>query len=146
MLLTQMMLFHNMVQILFVYMKCSWVHSGFVPFPTYPLSDIFIFLSVIYLTINPLFYFPFNFSFHSNLHSSFTFRDSKTWSTSGIDGVHRFLARVWRLVVGSPSVDGKFNVGTVDLDGEPSLEQLRSLHRCISKVIISISFALQKKN
>ncbi|XP_057764982.1 leucine--tRNA ligase, chloroplastic/mitochondrial isoform X1 [Salvia miltiorrhiza] len=62
------------------------------------------------------------------------FRDSKTWSTSGIDGVHRFLARVWRLVVGSPSLDGKFNVGTVDLDGEPSLEQLRCLHRCISKV------------
>ncbi|KAG6383828.1 hypothetical protein SASPL_156403 [Salvia splendens] len=62
------------------------------------------------------------------------FRDSKIWSTSGIDGVHRFLARVWRLVVGSPSLDGKYNVGTVDLDGEPSLEQLRCLHRCISKV------------
>ncbi|KAL0363174.1 UNVERIFIED_CONTAM: Leucine--tRNA ligase, chloroplastic/mitochondrial [Sesamum calycinum] len=62
------------------------------------------------------------------------FRDSKTWSTSGIDGVHRFLARVWRLVVGSPSVDGKFKDGTVGLDGEPSLEQLRCLHRCINKV------------
>ncbi|KAI3456516.1 hypothetical protein Pfo_013179 [Paulownia fortunei] len=62
------------------------------------------------------------------------FRDSKTWSTSGIDGVHRFLARVWRLIVGSPSVDGKFKVGTVDLDGEPSMEQLRCLHRCINKV------------
>ncbi|KAL2244979.1 UNVERIFIED_CONTAM: Leucine--tRNA ligase, chloroplastic/mitochondrial [Sesamum indicum] len=62
------------------------------------------------------------------------FRDSKTWSTSGIDGVHRFLARVWRLVVGSPSVDGKFKDGTVGLDGEPSLEQLRYLHRCINKV------------
>ncbi|KAK4398883.1 Leucine--tRNA ligase, chloroplastic/mitochondrial [Sesamum angolense] len=62
------------------------------------------------------------------------FRDSKTWSTSGIDGVHRFLARVWRLVVGSPSVDGKFKDGTVGLDGDPSLEQLRCLHRCINKV------------
>ncbi|GFP85080.1 leucine--tRNA ligase [Phtheirospermum japonicum] len=62
------------------------------------------------------------------------FRDTKTWSTSGIDGVHRFLARVWRLIVGSPSVDGKFKAGTVDLDGEPSIEQLRCLHRCISKV------------
>ncbi|KAK6123915.1 hypothetical protein DH2020_042334 [Rehmannia glutinosa] len=41
------------------------------------------------------------------------FLDSKTWSTSGIDGVHRFLARVWRLIVGSPSVDGKFKAGTV---------------------------------
>ncbi|KAL8469086.1 hypothetical protein ACS0TY_032067 [Phlomoides rotata] len=62
------------------------------------------------------------------------FRDSKTWSTSGIDGVHRFLARVWRLIVGSPSVDGKFKVGTVNLTEEPSTEQLRSLHRCINKV------------
>lgn len=67
-----------------------------------------------------------------------TNRDSKTWSTSGIDGVHRFLARVWRLVVGSPSVDGKFKVGTVDLTEEPSMEQLRSLHRCINKVIMFI--------
>ncbi|KAL6546798.1 hypothetical protein OROMI_022519 [Orobanche minor] len=62
------------------------------------------------------------------------FRDTKTWSTSGIDGVHRFLARVWRLIVGSPTVDGKFKAGTIDLDGEPSLEQLRCLHRCINKV------------
>lgn len=53
-----------------------------------------------------------------------------------MDGVYRFLARVWRLVVGSPSLDGKLNVGTVDLDAESSIEQLRSLHRCISKVII----------
>ncbi|KAL6562288.1 hypothetical protein OROGR_003295 [Orobanche gracilis] len=62
------------------------------------------------------------------------FRDTKTWSTSGIDGVHRFLARVWRLIVGSPTVDGKFKAGTIDLDGDPSIEQLRCLHRCINKV------------
>ncbi|KZV51224.1 TRNA synthetase class I (I, L, M and V) family protein isoform 1 [Dorcoceras hygrometricum] len=62
------------------------------------------------------------------------FRDSKTWSTSGIEGVHRFLARVWRLIVGSPSPDGKFRDGTIDLDGEPTSEQLIVLHRCISKV------------
>ncbi|KAL3850893.1 hypothetical protein ACJIZ3_012775 [Penstemon smallii] len=62
------------------------------------------------------------------------FRDSKTWSTSGIEGVHRFLARVWRLIVGSPSPDGLFKDGTVDLEGEPSMDQLRSLHRCIDKV------------
>ncbi|GER52897.1 leucine--tRNA ligase [Striga asiatica] len=61
------------------------------------------------------------------------FRDTKTWSTSGIDGVHRFLARVWRLIVGSPSDDGNFRGGTVDLDSEPSMEQLRVLHRCINK-------------
>ncbi|KAF8031912.1 hypothetical protein BT93_D0967 [Corymbia citriodora subsp. variegata] len=30
-------------------------------------------------------------------------RDSKTWSTSGIEGVYRFLARTWRLLIGSSS-------------------------------------------
>ncbi|XP_073158506.1 leucine--tRNA ligase, chloroplastic/mitochondrial [Henckelia pumila] len=62
------------------------------------------------------------------------FRDSKTWSTSGIEGVHRFLARVWRLIVGSPSPDGKFRDGTVVFVEEPTVEQLSVLHRCISKV------------
>ncbi|KAI3419281.1 Leucyl-tRNA synthetase [Psidium guajava] len=62
------------------------------------------------------------------------FRDSKTWSTSGIEGVHRFLARTWRLLIGSPSPSGTFKGGTVATDVEPSLEQLRSLHKCIAKV------------
>ncbi|XP_010529456.1 PREDICTED: leucine--tRNA ligase, chloroplastic/mitochondrial [Tarenaya hassleriana] len=62
------------------------------------------------------------------------FRDSKTWSTSGIEGVHRFLARTWRLIVGLPSSDGSFKDGTVVTDEEPTLEQLRSLHKCIAKV------------
>ncbi|OWM83379.1 hypothetical protein CDL15_Pgr012860 [Punica granatum] len=62
------------------------------------------------------------------------FRDSKTWSTSGIEGVHRFLGRTWRLIVGSPLPDGLSRAGTVVTDEEPSLEQLRALHRCISKV------------
>lgn len=61
-------------------------------------------------------------------------RDSKTWNTSGIEGVHRFLGRTWRLIVGSPSPDGTFKDGTVAVDEEPTLEQLRSLHRCIAKV------------
>lgn len=62
------------------------------------------------------------------------FSDSKPWNTSGIEGVHRFLARSWRLIVGSPSVNGKYKDGTVALDEEPSIEQLRSLHKCIDKV------------
>lgn len=62
------------------------------------------------------------------------FRDSKTWNTSGIEGVHRFLARTWRLVIGSPQSDGSFKDGTVVTDDEPTLEQLRSLHKCIAKV------------
>ncbi|XP_042520256.1 leucine--tRNA ligase, chloroplastic/mitochondrial isoform X1 [Macadamia integrifolia] len=62
------------------------------------------------------------------------FRDSKTWSTSCIEGVHRFLGRVWRLIVGAPLPNGSFKDGTVVTNNEPSLEQLRCLHKCIEKV------------
>lgn len=62
------------------------------------------------------------------------FRDSKTWNTSGIEGVHRFLGRTWRLIVGSSLPDGTFRGGTVVNDEEPTLEQLRTLHKCIAKV------------
>ncbi|XP_028755225.1 leucine--tRNA ligase, chloroplastic/mitochondrial [Neltuma alba] len=61
-------------------------------------------------------------------------RDSKTWSTSGIEGVHRFLGRTWRLIVGSPLTNGTFKDGTLAVDEEPTVEQLRSLHKCIAKV------------
>ncbi|KAG6501475.1 hypothetical protein ZIOFF_041356 [Zingiber officinale] len=61
-------------------------------------------------------------------------RDSKTWSTGGIEGVHRFLARIWRLIVGPNLSDGSYSDGSVATDDEPSLDQLRALHRCIAKV------------
>ncbi|KAL9268277.1 Leucine--tRNA ligase, chloroplastic/mitochondrial-like protein [Drosera capensis] len=60
--------------------------------------------------------------------------DVKPWNTSGIEGVDRFLGRVWRLVVGSPSPDGSYRDGTVTVDDELTMEQLRTLHRCIQKV------------
>ena len=66
-------------------------------------------------------------------------RDSKTWSTSGIEGVHRFLGRTWRLIVGSPLSDGTFKDRTLSVDEEPTMEQLRCLHKCIAKVN-SLSF------
>jgi len=48
---------------------------------------------------------------------------TKPWSTSGVEGVHRFLARVWRLVTEST------------LTGDaPSRDQLRALHTAIKKV------------
>ncbi|XP_019078265.1 leucine--tRNA ligase, chloroplastic/mitochondrial isoform X2 [Vitis vinifera] len=62
------------------------------------------------------------------------FRDSKVWNTSGIEGVHRFLGRTWRLIVGAPLPNGAYSDGTVVVDGEPTVDQLRSLHRCIDKV------------
>jgi len=63
-------------------------------------------------------------------------RDSKTWSTGGSEGVHCFLGRTWRLIVGSPLPDGSYKDGMVATDDEPTFEQLRALHRCIERVII----------
>ena len=50
---------------------------------------------------------------------------SKPWDTKGIDGVHRFLRKFWRLFY-----DGdKFLV----TDGKPSPEELKVLHKLIGK-------------
>ncbi|KAG2500715.1 hypothetical protein HYH03_001480 [Edaphochlamys debaryana] len=49
-------------------------------------------------------------------------RDTKVWSTRGVEGVHRFLARVWRLFEGGVS------------DEAPTKEQMRLLHQTIKKV------------
>ncbi len=46
---------------------------------------------------------------------------SKPWDTKGIDGVHKFLRRVWRLVQGAADV-------------KPSDEELKVLHKAIKKV------------
>ncbi|KAF5728568.1 putative leucine--tRNA ligase mitochondrial [Tripterygium wilfordii] len=62
------------------------------------------------------------------------FRDTKTWNTSGIEGVHRFLGRTWRLIVGPPLPNGTFKDGTVVTDEEPTSDQLRALHKCKAKV------------
>ncbi len=54
----------------------------------------------------------------------------KPWNTRGVEGTHRFLNRVWRLVAAE---DGDGLNETVQ-DSPPSTEQLRSLHRTIAKV------------
>ncbi|MBO4416962.1 MAG: leucine--tRNA ligase, partial [Bacteroidales bacterium] len=51
---------------------------------------------------------------------------SKPWDTQGIDGVHRFLRRFWRLFC---SEDG-CNVS----EEAPTADELKSLHRLIGKV------------
>lgn len=53
--------------------------------------------------------------------------------------MYRFLGRTWRLIVGLPLSDGTFKDRTVSVDEEPTIEQLRCLHKCIAKVNISIS-------
>ena len=46
---------------------------------------------------------------------------SKPWDTNGIDGVHRFLKRLWKMYE---------NI----VDTEPTKEELRSLHKLIKKI------------
>ncbi|MEX0747780.1 MAG: leucine--tRNA ligase, partial [Rhodothermales bacterium] len=52
----------------------------------------------------------------------------KPWSMRGVEGVHRFLNRAWRLLVDEDS--GKPLVS----DAEPTRDQLRLLHQTIKKV------------
>ncbi len=53
----------------------------------------------------------------------------KPWSTTGVEGTHRFLNRVWRLLVGD---DGRLAPSVVQ--EEATRDQLRILHRTIAKV------------
>lgn len=46
---------------------------------------------------------------------------SKPWDTNGIDGVHKFLRRVWRLVEGVN-------------DAKPTQAELKTLHKTIKKI------------
>ncbi len=55
---------------------------------------------------------------------------SKPWDTNGIDGVHRFLRRVWSLF---------YKNGVLDLaDDEPTKEELKTLHKLIKKLSFDI--------
>lgn len=55
---------------------------------------------------------------------------SKPWDTNGIDGVHRFLRRVWSLF---------YKNGILDLsDVEPTKEELKTLHKLIKKLSFDI--------
>jgi len=76
----------------------------------------------------------------------------KPWSTNGVEGVYRFLGRVWRLFVDEQSeVDFEqaettaephqraqllpaFKLSDAVRDSAPTQEQLRILHACIKKV------------
>ncbi len=51
---------------------------------------------------------------------------SKPWDTKGIDGVHRFLKRLWRLFYGKDAM--------IVTDEAPSAAELKTLHKLIGKV------------
>ena len=52
---------------------------------------------------------------------------SKPWNTNGIDGVYKFLRKVWRLF---HDAEGNFHVS----DEEPSKAEYKALHKIIKKV------------
>jgi len=57
---------------------------------------------------------------------------TKPWSMSGVEGVSRFLARVWRMIADDRSEETRLNSTIQDV--EPSADQLRILHRTIGAV------------
>ena len=67
---------------------------------------------------------------------------TKPWSTEGIAGLHRFLSRVWRLVIDDRT--GEINSKIVD--EEPSDEQKKMLHTTIKKMTRDIEDGDMKFN
>ena len=57
---------------------------------------------------------------------------SKPWDTNGIDGVHRFLKKLWSLFY---SRKGEF---LPTQKGEPTRDELKSIHKLIKKVTVDI--------
>ena len=56
----------------------------------------------------------------------------KPWSMSGVEGVYRFLGRVWRMVVDEREENVQLNSAIQDV--EPNEDQLRVLHKTIKAV------------
>jgi leucyl-tRNA synthetase len=54
----------------------------------------------------------------------------KPWSMQGLEGVHRFLQRVWRLVIDEDT--GNLNANLKDVEADPATTRL--LHQTIKKV------------
>jgi leucyl-tRNA synthetase len=52
---------------------------------------------------------------------------SKPWSTQGIEGVHRFLKKLWKLFF---NAEGILNIS----DEEPTKQALKSIHKVIKKI------------
>ena len=64
---------------------------------------------------------------------------SAPWSMSGVEGVHRFLARVWRLFMEEDQDrEGVWQTHTALSDEEPSKEALKALHQTIKRVTLDL--------
>ncbi len=64
----------------------------------------------------------------------------KPWSMRGVEGVHRFLNRAWRLLIedGGDEAASRHELRSAVQDVEASREQLRVLHQMIDKVTSDI--------
>ena len=58
---------------------------------------------------------------------------TKPWSMTGVEGVSRFLARVWRLVM-QENQAGEWEMGPVSAEAAPDKAQLKVIHSTIKKV------------
>jgi leucyl-tRNA synthetase len=56
----------------------------------------------------------------------------KPWNTRGVEGTHRFLNRVWRLIAGSEPDEASHSPALTD--SAPTREQQRLVHQTIAKV------------
>ena len=84
-------------------------------------------------------------------------QDTKPWNTQGVEGVYRFLGRVWRLFVDEqsetefelaettttePQSHGELlnliKLNTAVKDAPPTPAQLKTLHACIKKVTVDL--------
>ncbi|NOX55199.1 MAG: class I tRNA ligase family protein, partial [Planctomycetes bacterium] len=57
---------------------------------------------------------------------------TKPWSMSGVDGVYRFLGRVWRMIADEAAEDVRLNPAVQEVD--PTPQQQRLLHKTIKAV------------
>ena len=57
---------------------------------------------------------------------------STPWQTAGVEGVHRFLQRIWRLVVNEEN--GELSERLTDAPGDSNPELWRALHQTIKQV------------
>ena len=61
----------------------------------------------------------------------------KPWSNKGVEGVHRFLARVWRLFMENTQ-EGTWEITPKIVDIRPDKKQMKVLHETIKKVTTDI--------
>ncbi len=59
--------------------------------------------------------------------------DTKPWSMQGVEGISRFLNRAWRMIIDEESVEMRLSP-KVSADTEPTVEQLRVLHKTLKAV------------